>query len=91
MAARNYHHGELFRRYHLTLRSFSNDDGNGNENVITKHKFSLLLSLHDYSKFFNVRKVGVAAEYPAILKLHLRGGWIRGYAVENTTPPQVNF
>ena len=24
------------------LGSFSNDDGNGNENVISKHKFSLL-------------------------------------------------
>ena len=28
---------------------------------------------------------GVTAEYPAILKLHLTGGWIRRYAVENTT------
>ena len=26
----------------LLIGSFSNDDGNGNENVITKHKFSLL-------------------------------------------------
>ena len=34
--------------------------------------------------------LGLTAEYPAILKLHLWKGWIRGYAVESTTPPQVN-
>ena len=39
-----------------------------------------------------VRKIiGLTAEYPAILKLHLWRGWVRGYAVESTTPPQVNF
>ena len=28
--------------------SLSNDDGDGNENVISKYKFTLLKSLHDY-------------------------------------------
>ena len=37
--------------------SFRNDDGNGNENVISKYKFELLQSLCDYSKLFNKTKV----------------------------------
>ena len=39
------------------LGSFSIDDDNGNENVVVKCEFALLLSLRDYSKHFNVTKV----------------------------------
>ena len=46
------------RSWHLgPIGSFSNDDGNGNENVMLKHKFTLLPSLRDYSKPFNMTKV----------------------------------
>ena len=44
-----------------------------------------------YSWIIFEKCVGLTAEYPAILKLHLWKGWIRGYAVESTTPTQVNF
>ena len=40
-----------------SLGSFSNDDGNGNENVISKHVFALLQLTREYSKLFNVTKV----------------------------------
>ena len=39
------------------MGSFSNDDRNGNENVMSKHNFVLLQSLRDYSKLFNKTKV----------------------------------
>ena len=39
------------------IGSFSNDDGNGNENVMKKHKFPLLRSLRDYSELSNMTKV----------------------------------
>ena len=45
------------------LGSFSNDDGNGNENVIQKHKFTLLQSLRDYSKLFDMTKVWLPQEW----------------------------
>ena len=41
----------------VSIRSFRNDDSNGNENVISKHKFPLLKSLRDYSKLFNMAMV----------------------------------
>ena len=37
-----------------TIGSFSIDDGNGNENVVGKCEFAILLSLRDYSKHFKV-------------------------------------
>ena len=40
-----------------TIGSFSNDDGNGNENVVVKCEFAFLSSLRDYFKHFNVKKV----------------------------------
>ena len=35
------------------LGSFSKDDGNGNDNVTSKHKFALVQSIRYYSKLFN--------------------------------------
>ena len=45
------------RRRFLNSLKFSNDDGNGNENVLVKCELALLSSLRDYSKHFNVTKV----------------------------------
>ena len=40
-----------------SIGSFSNEDGNCNENVVITYEFVLLKSLCDYSKHFNVTKV----------------------------------
>ena len=49
------------------IGSFSNDDGNGNENVISRHKFVLLQSLRDYSKLFNKTKVWQALRNETVM------------------------
>ena len=49
--------GQAFIGQFKQLGSLSNDDGNGNKNVISKQKFPLSLSLRDYCKLFNVTMV----------------------------------
>ena len=39
------------------LGSLSNDNGDGNENVISKYKFALFQSLRDYFNVFNMTRV----------------------------------
>ena len=58
----------------VSIRNFSNDDSNGNENVISKRNFPLLKSLRDYSKLFNMAMVWQALKNETDLSQTQFGG-----------------
>ena len=54
------------------MGSFSNDDRNGNKNVMSKHNFVLLQSLRDYSKLFNKTKVWQSLRNEIVMREKMR-------------------
>ena len=63
--SKTYHKRASFTRFHVivedvdkVLGSLRNNDGDGDENVISKYNFSFLLLFRDYSNLFNVKNDG---------------------------------